>query len=140
MKKLSILFALALLCFATMLFAASPNMQEGKWELTMAMQVEGVPFPMPPIKYTQCFTKEDVKDGNKTLPTGSDKKKDNCKVEDVKASSNSTTWKMVCKDGTTGSGQITYKGSSYTSTMTLVAKNGGKTVNNIKAKRLGDCK
>ncbi len=140
MKKLSILSALALLCFATMLFAASPNMQEGKWELTMAMQVEGVPFPMPPIKYTQCFTKEDVKDGNKTLPTGSDKKKDNCKVEDVKASSNSTTWKMVCKDGTTGSGQITYKGSSYTSTMTLVAKDGGKTVNNIKAKRLGDCK
>lgn len=140
MKKLSILFALALLCFATMLFAASPNMQEGKWELTMAMQVEGVPFPMPPIKYTQCFTKEDVKDGNKTLPAGSDKKKDNCKVEDVKASSNSTTWKMVCKDGTTGSGKITYKGSSYTSTMTLVAKNGGKTVNNIKAKRLGACK
>jgi hypothetical protein len=139
MKKLFILSGVVLLLSATTLFAAPPNMQEGKWEVTMAMKVEGVPFPMPPMKYTQCFTKEDVKDGNKTLPTGSDKK-DTCEVKDVKASSNSATWKMVCKDGTTGNGEITYKGSSYISTMTLVTKDGGTTVNNIKARRLGDCK
>jgi hypothetical protein len=140
MKKTFILSGIILLLSGTALFAAPPNMQEGKWEITMAMKVEGVPFPMPPIKYTQCFTKEDVKDGNKTLPTGSDKKKDNCQVKDVNASSNSATWKIVCKDGTTGNGEITYKGSSYSSTMTLVNKNGGKTVNNINAKRIGDCK
>ena len=140
MKKLLLLSGLVLLVSATTLFAASPNMQEGKWEVTMLMKMEGVPFPMPPIKYTQCFTKDDVKDGNKTLPTGSDKKKNNCDIKDVQASSNRTTWKMVCKDGTTGNGEITYKGSSYESTMTLVTKDGGKTVNNIKAKRLGDCK
>jgi hypothetical protein len=139
MKKLFILSALVLLFSATTLFGASPNMQEGKWEVTMNVKVEGMPFPMPPMKYTQCFTKDDVKDGNKTLPTGNDKKK-NCEIKDVKASSNSTTWNMVCKDGTTGNGEITYKGSSYTSTMTLIAKDGSKTVNNIKAKRLGDCK
>ena len=140
MKKQFILSGIVLLLSGTTLFAAPPNMQEGKWEITMAMKVEGVPFPMPPVKYTQCFTKEDVKDGNKTLPTGSDKKKDNCQVTDVNASSNSATWKMVCKDGTTGNGEITYKGSSYTSTMTLMTKDGGKTVNNIKANRIGDCK
>ena len=139
MKKLFVLSGLVLLLSATTLFAAAPNMQEGKWELTMQMKVEGVPFSMPPMKYTQCFTKDDVKDGNKTLPTGSDKKND-CEIKDVKASSKRTAWKMVCKDGTTGSGEIAYKGSSYDSTMTLVAKDGGKTVNNIKARRLGDCK
>ena len=130
MKKMFLLSALVLLLStATSSFAASPNMQEGKWEITMLVKMENVPFPMPPMKYTQCFTKDDVKDGNKTIPAGSDKK-NKCDIKDVQASSNRTTWKMVCKDGTTGNGEITYKGSSYESTMTLVAKDGSKTVNN----------
>ena len=140
MKQLFILSVLVLMMSATTLFAAPPNMQEGKWEITMLMKVEGVPFPMPPMKYTQCFTKEDLKDSSKTLPSGTDKKKDDCEVKDVKSSSDSATWNMVCKDGTTGNGEITYKGNTYTSTMTILSKDGGKTVNNIKARRLGDCK
>ena len=139
MKKGIMLSLFMLLVSAPALFAAPPNMQEGKWEITMAMEVEGVPFPMPPMKHTQCITKKDLEDNKKTLPSGSNKK-DDCEVKDMKTAGNTTTWSLVCKDGTRGTGEITYKGTTYTSTMKLVTSDGARTTNKITARRIGDCK
>lgn len=126
------------------LFAAPATMQEGKWEVTMKMEMEGAPFPMPPMVFTQCITKEDLKDPKKTLPTSSDKK-DDCTVKDYAVSGSKVTWKMQCKDGSTGSGEMVYKGkTSYTGVMKMETANGkrgaSKIVQNISGKRIGDCK
>jgi hypothetical protein len=131
-----------LLVAATPLFAA-PAMQEGKWEISVKMDMPGMPFPMPPMVTTHCYSKEDVKDTTKTLPSSS-KKKDDCEVKDMKVNGNKVTWKMQCKDGTKGHGEAEYKKSSYTSVLTLETKdkkNGTSTVvQHISAKRVGDCK
>jgi len=139
MKKVVLLSVIALFVFAAPLLAAPPNMQPGNWEITMKMQIEGVPFSMPPMKMNHCYTQKDIEDSKNTLPSGSNKKND-CEVKDMKAVGNSATWNIVCKDGSKGTGDISYKGTTYDSTMKMTGKDGAKSTTNIKAKRLGDCK
>jgi hypothetical protein len=139
MKKAIMLSVVLLFLSALPLFAAPVNMQEGSWELITSIIIEGVPFSMPPMKVTKCFTKKDLEDSSKTRP-GAGKKSD-CEVKDLKETANSATWKMVCKDGSTGTGEATYQGNAYTATMKMVSKGGGgASTTSIKAKRLGDCK
>jgi hypothetical protein len=141
MKKVIILSVVLMLACAASLFAAPPNMQEGNWEIVTSIKIEGVPFPMPPMKMTQCFTKKDLEDSSKTRPdAGGSGKKGDCEVKDLVETGKSATWKIVCKDGSTGTGEAAYQGSSFTTTMTMVDPSGGKSTTTMKAKRLGDCK
>jgi hypothetical protein len=121
---------------------AEPNMQEGQWEISGEMKLEGMPFAMPamPIKYTQCLTKKDI------VPQKKDKNQD-CKMVSNKIEGNTVSWVMECKDkkGTTESkGTVTYKGNSFDSTMHNVTTDtkGAKSVSTMKmsGKRTGDCK
>ena len=145
MKKMRAVWftAVFLIIIAVPIFAASPDMQTGKWEVTMKMEMEGAPFPMPPIVYKQCITKDDLKDTKKTIPQSS-KDKNNCEIKDHKLSGNKVTWRMLCKDGSTGTGEMTYKGSSYSGIVKMETsdKRQGKTtvVQRISGKRIGDCK
>jgi len=137
------LTGVALLFSAATLFAASPDMKTGKWEVTMKMDMPDAPFPMPPITFTQCITKDDLKDPKKTVPNSS-KKKSDCEVKDYKMSGNKATWRMQCKDGSTGTGEMTYKSTSYNGVMTMESmdkKHGkSKIVQRVRGKRIGDCK
>lgn len=139
MKRSLVLVAVSLAFCVSPLFAASPNMQEGKWEISMSVQPKGVPFALPAVTVNQCITKKDLEDNKSTLPSGSGKKND-CEAKDVTVAGNTTTWKTVCKDGTRGDGTITYKGTTYDGTLNTTDKNGGQTTTKIKAKRVGDCK
>jgi hypothetical protein len=90
---------------------ADVNMKEGNWETTIAMEMEGMPFPMPPVtsKVTQCITKKDL------VPRTANKEQ-KCDIKDQKISGNKVSWRMVCvdKNGTMeGQGEITYAGNSY---------------------------
>jgi hypothetical protein len=141
--KLICLTAVLLLAAASLLLAASPDMQPGKWNVTMKMEMTGAPFPMPPITFTQCITKDDLNDPKKTVPNSS-KDKSNCEVKDYKMSGNKATWRMQCKDGSTGKGEMTYKSISYSGVMTMESmdKRHGKStvVQRISGKRTGECK
>jgi len=141
MLKKAVVLSLALLfLYAFPVFAAPANIEEGKWEIVTSINIEGVPFPMPPMKVTQCFTKKDLEDSSKTRPAaGGSGKKGDCEVKDLVETGKSATWKMVCKDGSTGSGEATYQGNSYTTTLKMKDKSGGASTTNIKAKRLGAC-
>ena len=124
----------------TVVFAAS-TMREGKWEISMSMNMPGMPFAIPAVTHTQCITKEDIKN-NKTVPSAG--KDDECEVKNYKLRGNTVTWETVCKDGSKGSGEITYKGDSYTGKMnmeTIDKKSGKKTKIDykIKGQRKGDC-
>lgn len=118
-------------------FAAPVN--EGKWEVTTEVVMEGMPFKMPATKTTQCITKENM------VPKNSGKSS-NCKVLDQRVSGSKVSWRVKCVDshGTTdGEGEITYSGDTYKGSMnTKMTDKDGKT-QSMKAKytgrRIGDC-
>jgi hypothetical protein len=123
--------------------AAPAKMQEGQWEVTVKVEMEGVPFPMPPMTHTQCITKADQKDVKKTIPSTTTKENE-CAVKDHKVLGNKISWHVQCKDGSSGAGEMVAKSTSYTGTMTMETKNkeqgATKIVQHITGKRVGDCK
>ncbi len=146
--KSMIASAIIALLVVTIGYAASPNMKEGLWEITTSMEMKGMPMPfaMKPMTNTQCFTKKDLQDPEKTVPKTS-KKEENCKVQDYKVSGDHVTWKTVCtgKTNMTSTGEMTYsQGTSYEGSMTMDtegnAKNAMHMVYHFKGKRIGDCK
>ena len=134
--------------FATIGAAASPNMKYGLWEITTSMEMKGMPMPfaMKPMTQTQCISKKDVENPEKTVPQTSKENKD-CKIKDYKVAGNRVTWKTVCtgKNPMTSTGEITYnQGTSYEGSMTMDTEGNAKKtmhmVYHFKGKRIGDCK
>ncbi len=128
----------SLVC-ATAAFA-EVNMQDGMWEMTMKTDMPGMPFEMPPVKYSQCMTKKDL------VPQKKEKNED-CKMVSTKIEGNTVYWKAQCrtKDGTMDSdGKITYSGSSFNGTVKTVMndKKSGRmeVTNHMTGRRIGDCK
>jgi len=142
-------FATLSLLAATLLsapaHAAAPNMKEGLWEITTKMEMPGMPGGMKPQVMQQCFTKKDLDDPRKTAPSGGDPKDNRCQMTDYKMQGNTATWNMACKgeDAMTGSGSITYSGTSYTGTNKMSMKRGGNVqtmTTHYNGKHIGDCK
>jgi hypothetical protein len=124
--------------------AAAPNMQDGLWEITMKMELPGMPAGPKPQTVQQCITKKDLEDPRKTTP-GNDPKDDRCQVTDYKMQGNTATWNMACKGegAMSGSGTITYSGTSYTGTNRMTVTHGGQPQSmtmHYSGRRLGDCK
>ena len=97
------------------LASAAPDMQEGNYEVTMKMEMEGMPFQMPPMKHNQCMSKQDA------VPVTKNKDQ-SCVVKDQKVSGNTVTWHVTCKDrdGTTeGDGKVTYAGKTYAGALNM---------------------
>jgi hypothetical protein len=135
--KTAALFCAVLLLPATVLAAGSP-MQDGLWEISSTMSMPGMPYKIPPTKVTHCYTKEDLKDSQRTIP----KQEGDCKVTDMKSSGSRMTWKMVCtgKSAGKGEGEIIYKGATaYEGSMKMETQ-GMVMTSNYKAKRIGACK
>jgi hypothetical protein len=136
MKTATVICAILLLPSVSR--AAASPMQEGLWEITTTMSMPGMPYNMPPTKVTHCYTKEDLKDNQSTIP----KQDSSCKMTDVKSSGNKTTWKMVCtgESAGRGEGEIVYKGSTaYEGSMQMETQ-GMVMTSKYKAKRIGACK
>lgn len=121
--------------------AAAPNMKEGLWEITVRTEMQGMPGGMPPQTVQQCITQKELADPSKTTPgTQGDKR---CKMTDYKMQGNTASWKTACEGDMTGSGTITYAGSSYTGTQTVSMQHEGKSLNmtmNFTGRHLGECK
>ncbi len=144
MKKMILLYSFVFAVFALMpfnAFAASPNMQDGQWEITLKMEMKGMPAHMSrPMTYTHCMTRDNA------VPQKQEKNKD-CVMKDQKVSGNTVSWDMVCKDkdGTEmrGTGRITYKGDKFDGVMksTVNSRDTGPMVMNYKmsGRRLGPC-
>jgi hypothetical protein len=99
------------------------NMQEGNWDVTVKMEMVGMPFAMPPVQTSQCVTKQDV------VPDMS-RPGQSCTVRDQKVVGDTVTWRVQCKgqDGTLdGEGRIKYAGTSYDGDMQakMTAPGGG---------------
>ena len=119
--------------------SAQAARRDGRWEVTMEMDMPNMPMKMPAIKTTQCVTKEQADDPNQLPKGGQDKNKD-CKVSDYKVAGNKVTWTMKCegKNAMTGNGEITYAPDSYDGWMKMKTSDSEMTMK-YKGKRLGDC-
>lgn len=124
--------------------AAAPNMKEGLWEITMKMEMPGMPAGMPPQVMQQCMTKKDMEDPRKTAPGGVPGDS-SCQMTDYKMQGNTATWNMACKGegAMTGSGSLTYSGTSYSGTNRMTMTQGGNTQTmtmHYSGRHLGECK
>jgi hypothetical protein len=130
---------LSLAVSSALCLAAGMNAQEGEWENTMEMKMEGLSFAIPPVTMKHCVTKENL------VPKASEKD-EKCKIKDQKIVGNKVTWSVECvdKDGKSESqGEITYSGDSYKGTMkTRMTDKTGKTMvttANMTGRRIGEC-
>lgn len=119
--------------------AATMNMHEGEWETTMEMKMEGMPVAIPPVKTTQCITKENM------VPRQKEENK-NCRIKTQQVVGNKVTWTVECVErGTTSEmqGEITYNGDSYKGNITIKAKDeSGKIMVStgvMSGRRIGEC-
>jgi uncharacterized protein DUF3617 len=123
---------------------AAPNMKEGLWEITTKMEMPGLPANVPPQTTRRCVTKKDLADSEKT-PPGAEMRDGRCKLTDYKLQGNTASWKMACEgeNAMSGTGTITYSGTSYSGTQVVSMKQGGQTQNmtlQFAGKHLGECK
>jgi hypothetical protein len=113
----------------------APNMQDGLWEITSTVEMEGMPaVMMKPMTHTSCLTQ---KDAVPDKPAKSD-----CKMTDMKLVGNTVTWAVTCPDAVS-KGKVTYAGSRFAGTMETTVNQGGKKMqmkSKMKGKMIGPCK
>lgn len=138
MKK-TVLIGVCAIVTAPAVFAAMPNMKEGNWELVTTITSREMPFPIPPMKITHCYTQDEI-EKRKNPAAGDADRKDECQVMNQKANGKKTTWSVTCKGGSRGTGQAFYDGNRFDSTTTYTDRSGSVTTTSIKGRRLGDCR
>lgn len=142
------MFALVAAGSVSLIAQAGPR-RDGNWDITMEMQMPNMPqgMAMPPIKTTQCITKEEAADPMKGLPSAPQRAggpPQDCKVTDQKIEGNKVSWAMTCTGAMamSGTSEILYAGDSFTGNMIMNMGRGGQ-ANTVTmkytGKRLGDC-
>jgi hypothetical protein len=124
-------------------FAGTVDMKPGEWSITTKTKIEGMPMTPPPTTFKQCLTEEDLvpkSDGGKQGQSS------NCEVKDQKISGNTVTWSVECNDPQagkmTGSGSLTYAGTTFSGKSTMTMTMGGQTMKvhtELSGKWLGAC-
>jgi Protein of unknown function (DUF3617) len=123
-------------------FAQSGPRQDGKWEVTVEMEMPGMPIKMPPQTMTRCVTREDAADPQRVVPqSGRNTKASSCKVSDYKMVGNTVTWSMKCAppEEMSGTGEMVYGDGTYKGTMKMSMANGQTMIMKHTGKRVGDC-
>lgn len=117
--------------------AAAPkgvNLQEGKWEITNTINMQGMPAAMmKPHTMTACLSQKDY------VPKDTQQK--DCTMKDLNVDGNTVSWEMLCKNSS-GKGTVTYAGSTFDGVMETIIKEGGKEMTakmTMKGRYLGPC-
>lgn len=131
------LFLMSVIFFVPLSFSladSGPDMQEGLWEITTRLHMQGM--NMPPMTQTQCLTKENM------VPIGSERSQD-CEITNMETSGNTVTWAMSCpspQGETTGTGRITYHGDTFEGEFTMKnPASGPEITTRMTGRRIGDC-
>jgi hypothetical protein len=123
---------------------AQTSMKPGLWEITMTMEMPGMPMQPKPTTVRQCYRPEDVKDPKNMIP----KQQDGgvkCETLDYKQSGDTASWRLACKGqgmNMTGSGNMTMKSDSYTGTSVMEMNMQGKNMKmsqKLNGKWVGEC-
>jgi hypothetical protein len=133
----------ALLLSALLLRAApaiaETNIQEGLWEITIRMQVPGLPSNPAPVTSAHC-----LKDGSQVPQLL--QKDSSCRITETKTAGDSVSWKMKCEAGEgsiDGSGRMTYRGGRFDGIISLAMQRPEagplKIIQHVSGRRVGDC-
>ncbi|MFP4475460.1 MAG: DUF3617 domain-containing protein [Desulfatibacillaceae bacterium] len=125
--------------------AAEPHgtpgeMREGQWEITMTIDMPGMPMAIPPQTYRSCLTRDNAVPRQENDGT-------ECDYEELDNDGSTVKWKATCRseDGIVSKsrGKIVYYGSSFkgeTATETKDPDSGTMRMNNtMKGRYLGPC-
>ena len=107
------------------------------WEVTMKMDMPGMPMAMPAQINRVCLSKN--RKDEDLIP-----RRDNCRVLESSRSGNKLTYKMACTgaEPMTIAGEMTYAGTSYEARMRMVTQSGGQSMEmaqTFAGKRVGNC-
>ena len=107
--------ALIIVAGAALIFTTNVPAQEmpgGLWEIKMKMDMPGLPpevaAQMGNRTMTQCVKPGERKWSEQRNPN--DRGDRQCEQTDMKVDGNKVSWKMTCKDGTSGEGTVTHNG------------------------------
>lgn len=114
---------------------AGSRMNPGSWEITTRTQMAGMPTQT--MTHTQCITSDDQ------VPVSREAGQE-CRVTDIVTKGNTVSWKMSCggeDNGMTGTGSVTYNGSSMSGKMDMTVTGGAnmRITNTMTGRRIGDC-
>lgn len=117
---------------------ASAQGKDELWDITMKMEMAGMPFAMPPQSNRVCIEK-----GN---DAGLVPKNDSgeCTITDQKRIGNRFTFAVTCtgKDPMTGTGELVHAPDSYEGRIQMKGKSGGESFDmtqTMSGKRVGNC-
>ena len=136
LRKLIAISIVLLTSFSFAIAGSELNLKEGKWEITTKTEMVGMSRSMPPMTRTQCLTKMDF------VPQDSQQGNE-CKITDTKVVGNTVTWTVKCHGhggAATGTGRITYSGSSFEGTLEMTTSQSNmRIISHMSGHRLGDC-
>jgi len=143
--RATLVFAAAL-AVSTSLLAQGPR-RDGNWEVTMKMEMPGMPMAIPPIVTTRCITPAEASDPLKAMPNGGGRggrgrgAEPKCTTSDYKTEGNKASWSMKCEGTppTSGTGEITYSENAYSGLMKMDMGEGRGMTMTYSGKRLGEC-
>jgi hypothetical protein len=143
-KRVTSLIPTFMLLVAASAQSAAPNMKEGLWEVTVKMEMPGMPGNMPAQTTQRCITAKDMEDPRKVGP-GNDQGSNTCEVTNYKMQGNTASWNMSCKgrEPMTGTGTIKYEGDRYSGVNRMSMTQGKDTMQmtmNYSGRYLGACK
>ena len=133
----SLLLLANLLLLAGPAFSSDMQLEDGEWEMTTKMTMEGMPagMSMPPMTFRQCISKE------KMVPS-QERHNQDCEKLEQDVSGSTVTWSMRCTTNGVVSemnGSSTYTGNTMKGTMHMTSQ-GMKMTSHVTGKRLGPCK
>lgn len=134
MKIFGAVIAVSIFLFSGQV-SAGDEMKEGLWEITVSMDMPGMPMKMPGQTYKQCLTKKEM------IPQ-KEKKDKKCRMIKNNKKGDTVIWLMECKDKdgtTTIDGKATYKGSSFKGTVKVKHADGDIT-QHLSGRWIGQCK
>jgi hypothetical protein len=128
-------FSLCVALASPALAYGAAGMEEGNWEVTMKMEMPGMPMAMPAQVNRVCVGKN--RRDEDLVP-----KQDNCRVVDSKRVGNKFTYRMECtgNDPSVVVGEINFGNNAYDGQMRMTMTKTNDTMNMALAgRRVGDC-
>lgn len=113
------------------------DLKEGKWSIVTTMDMPNMPFQMPPVRITQCLTKQDY------MPRQEEAKNESlCQIVNKKVKGSTVSWDVKCPDSKSHT-VITYNYDSFSGdTKVETTAKGEKMLmsSHIEGQYIGSCK
>jgi hypothetical protein len=125
---------------ASALLACAPALAQGRddlWELTLRMEMPGMPMAMAPQVHRMCVAKSH--NDEDMIP-----KRGNCRMIDSRRTGNKVSYRMSCtgNEPMEVTGETTYGSDAYEGRMRMTTTSGGQSMEMMQTysgRRVGDC-